>query len=276
MPIHRRPILVSASRSSGASPPSHELTLKMILRLPPELVDDILTHLRHDNQTLQNCSLIAKSWTYSSQKLLYADIRITPSTYRTWQEIASPTSAELLQHTHSLTCRRFDSLYDLHEDYLKSFHRLQELNLDQVYNIELDAVKFFPAFQNTLLSLSLSQVSLTLDALIELLGYFPNLREFRLNGPTTFCAEHRKTPLPSIPPRGTLSLSCISPESTNILLQGLCELEPEYDELRVVEVFNRSNSRIRSIISTCEKTLKRLSFYPCTFHALHINITDTT
>ena len=246
--------------------------------LPPELVDEILIHLRRNKQALQNCSLVAKSWTYPSQKLLYSRVHITPSTYRTWQEIASPTSAELLQHAHSLTCFRIDSLHGLHEDYLKSFHHLQELNLDQVYDIKLDTVNLFQAFQNTLSSLSLSRVSLTLDAFIKLLGYFPNLRELRLTEPA-FDSEHRTVPPPSTSPRGTLSLLLSSARNTDILLRGLCELEPEYNELHIYELGDStSTSPVHTVISACEKTLThlQLGLRDCKLHTLHNSITSLT
>ena len=223
---------------------------------PPELVDEILIHLRHDKQALQNCSLVAKSWTYSGQKHLYTDIRITPSTYRIWQEIASPTSAELLRHAHSLICYQSQSLHDFHEDYFKSFHRLQFLSLERIRDIDLDAVHFFLAFQNSLSSLSLIHVSLALGALIKLLGYFPNLRKLYLNE-LTFCAEHRTTPPPSIPPRGKLSLSTFSAKNADILLRCLCELELEYDELYIYKVHGNI-LHIHSVVSACAKTLTHL------------------
>ena len=229
--------------------------------LPPELLDDILIYLRHDAQALRNCSLVAKTWTYSSQKLLYAHVSITPSTYRRWQEIASPTSAELLRHVHSLTCRLFDSLYDFRDDYLKSFHCLQELNMYQVHNIDSNTVNLFPAFRNTLSSLSLFHVSLTLDAFIKLLGYFSNLKKLHLYNPT-FDTEHLTAPPPSsTSPRGTLSLYRLSPESMDIFLRGVCGLELEYDELVICGI-DGSPSHFRSLISTCEKTLTHLKLGP--------------
>ena len=239
-----------------------------MIRLPPELVGEILTHLEHDNQALQYCSLVAKSWAYPSQKPLYTRVIVTPPAYRTWQEIASPTSAKLLRHVHSLTCRQFQSLCDFHEDYLKSFHHLQCLALDNIGNVELNAVDLFPSFQNTLSSLSLFQVSLTLDVFIKLLGYFPKLRDLYLNDPT-FCAEHRITPSPgSTPPRGSLSLCRLSAESMDILLRGLCGLEPQYDKLAIFS----SSSHAHSIISTCEKTLTHLKLGPpdCTLYAFYL------
>ena len=238
--------------------------------LPPELVDKIITYLRHDKRTLGNCSLVAKPWTYSSQKLLYTSVRITPSRYQTWQEIASPTSAKLLQHARSLAYYKLQSLHDFQEEYLKSFHRLQHLTLDRVCNVDFNAVSLFPALQNTLSSLSLSRLSLTLDTLVSFLSHFPNLRAFHLSEPT-FTAEHRTVPLPSTPPRGTLRLSTFSTKSTDILLRTLTELKPEYDKLEIFEVRNRFTSHVNPIVSTCERTLTHLNLGPheCKLHTLH-------
>ena len=78
--------------------------------------------------------ICSRSWTSPSHKFIYACVRITPSTYQTWREISSPTSAELLQHVHSSARHRFQSLHDFRDDYLKSFHRLQHLTLNWVRN----------------------------------------------------------------------------------------------------------------------------------------------
>ena len=245
--------------------------------LPPELVDEILIHLRHDKKALCHCSLVAKSWTYSSQKLLYARVHITPSAYQTRQEITSPTSTELLQHVHSLTCHQFQSLHELHKDYLKSFHHLQCLTLDDVDGVDSHVVNLFPAFQNTLSSLSLFCVSLTLDAFINLFSYFPNLRELQLGRPT-FYPDHRTVPPPSTPPRGKLRLSMLSEKDAGVLLRGLRGLELEYDELEIYQVGGLAtlHTGSRSIVSKCEKTLRRLTLgpYDCKLHTLHSNATS--
>ena len=239
--------------------------------LPQELVDKILVHLRNDNKALRNCSLVAKSWTYPSQKLLYTNFVISPIKYGTWQEIASPTIAELLQHVYSLHCLWFNSLYDFHEDHLKSFHRLQELYL-YYGSFKSDAANFFPAFQNTLSSLFLINFVFTLDAFIKLVCYFPNLRVLHLRAPA-FGTEHLTTPPPSSTPiRGTLSLCLFSLGSVDTLLRALLELELEYEELEVVHATGNP-SHVRSFISRCEKTLKRLKLGPkdCKLQKLHNN-----
>ena len=149
------------------------------MALPPELVDEILTQLRDDKQTLLNCSLIAKSWAYPSQKLLHDwHLCFIPETYRTWQETASPTRMELLPRVRSLTYRNFDSLHPFRRDHLKSFHRLQQITLRDIsLNIQSDIINYLPASQNTLSSLYLANVSIYNTALVDLINHFPNLRD---------------------------------------------------------------------------------------------------
>ena len=242
------------------------LPLRMIF--PPELVDEILAHLRHNRKTLRHCSLVAKSWAYSCQKLLYTRIYITPLAYDIWRGIASPTSAELYRHVRSLTIRQTWALPDSYEDYLKSFYRLQHLTLVEVIDINLDIVNLFLPFQNTLSSLSLCYVSLTSDAFIKLLGYFPNLRVFRLTAPT-FYSNPRTVPPPPTPLRGTLRLSDSFGKKGDTLLRQLCDLKLEYDELDLHRV-SSCTPRIHSLVSACEKTLTRLtlSSWNSKFHAL--------
>ena len=132
-----RPGRPSRSRPISHNPHGHQQSRPTILdkhklrmALPPELVDDILIYLRHDKRTLLNCSLAAKSWVCRSQKLLHDWHHcFTPETHRTWQETASPTGAEQLQHVRSLTCSRFNRLLPSHRGYFKSFPRLLHITL---------------------------------------------------------------------------------------------------------------------------------------------------
>jgi hypothetical protein len=117
--------------------------------------------------------------------------------------------------------------------------------------------KLFLAFQNTLFSLSLNRVSLTLSAFVKLVDYFPNLRELYFSE-SSFTPDYQPTPRFSRPPRGKLHLSTLSVSNTTALSDVLSGLELEYDELEIVNVFDRPPTRIQPIISACEKTLKCL------------------
>ena len=227
------------------------------MTLPPELIDEILTDLRDDKPTLRNCSLIAKSWVYPSQKLLYAHVHLTPETHRIWQENSSPTSAELLQHVRTLKCHNFHSLEPSHGDYFGSLHCLERLAFCELVPVEPNITNLFSAFQTTLLSLSLSHVFLTWAAFTTVVDYFPNLRDLHVTR-FSFVGDVRSVPPLSRPPRGKLRLSSLSRENISVLSNGLSASELRYDELEIVNMGSQTPSRTRSIISACGGTLKRL------------------
>jgi hypothetical protein len=141
--------------------------------------------------------------------------------------------------------------------------------LDDVEGVGSDVVNLFPAFQNTLSSLSLFCVSLTLDAFVKLLGYFPDLRELQLRRPT-FSAVFRTVPLPPTPPRGKLCLSMLSGKDMRVLLEGLRGLEMEYDELDIYQIGGFPALYILSAASICRKTLRRLTLGPYDCKPLYV------
>jgi len=84
------------------------------MALPPELVEGIPSYLRHDRRALQRCSLVAKLWSYPSQKLFFASVKLTPETLQLWRGNVSPTSAELLQYVRTLACVPFYPIHALY------------------------------------------------------------------------------------------------------------------------------------------------------------------
>ena len=249
------------------------------MALPPELVDEILTQLQDDKQTLLNCSLIAKSWAYPSQKLLHDwHLCFIPETYRTWQETASPTRMELLPRVRSLTYRNFDSLHPFRRDHLKSFHRLQKITLRDIsLNIQSDIINYLPASQNTLSSLYLANVSIYNTALVDLINHFPNLRDLHLD--QLYIPHTRHTAPPFRSPRGKLCLTALPPAAVATLLSCLHELELGYDELEIVNFDETAHCWLSPLISSCRKTLACLKFSPLSrkfqCHALCANFART-
>ena len=275
-PSRQQPLLAcdGAYNSDDAniplSIPAHIATLLyepgFKMAIPPELIEEIVTDLQDDERTLQNCSLVAKSWAYPSQKLLYAHVHLTPRTHRIWQENSSPT-AELLQHVRTLNCHNFHSIQPSHVDFFGSLRRLERLAFRNFLRIEPSITDLFSVFQTTLSSLSLINVSLTLAAFINVVDYFPNLRDLHLDK-SSLVGDCRGTLPLSRPPRGKLRLFTLSSDDIFIICTGLSTSQPRYNELEIISIFDRIPSRaIRPIISTCGKTLTRLVLdrYDCKF-----------
>ena len=229
------------------------------MALPSELVDEILIHLQHDKQALQNCSLVARSWAHSSQKLLFVSANLTPKTYQKWREEAPPASAEVLQNVRTLTCLRFYFFGILDLDSFRSLHHLQRLTLREIVHIEPNTPNIFLVFQDTLSSLSLDHVSLAWSTFTSLIDYFPNLRELNF-GRSSFETGYFPVPSLSRPPRGKLSLSMLPERTFHPLSRQISQLELEYDELEMLDLFDQTGplSHVEHIISACKKTLERL------------------
>ena len=244
------------------------------MALPSELIDEILAYLQVGKRTLQGCSLIAKSWVYPSQKLLHTNAHLTPETYRIWRENVSPAGAELLQHVRILSWHHFYPLQSSHGDYFGPLRRLEHLAFRDFVRTEPSITNLFSAFQTTLSSLSLFYVSLTWAAFINVVDYFPNLKDLHV-ARSSFVGDRRAIPPLSRPPRGKLRLIALSLDNMSTLSSGLSASELQYDELEI-NVLDQTPSRVRPIISGCGKTLTRLvlDLFECKFKC-HTLCSDT-
>ncbi|KAF9645185.1 hypothetical protein BDM02DRAFT_3131246 [Thelephora ganbajun] len=228
--------------------------------LPEELLDEISGHLPPDGRrSLRNCSLVAKSWLQPSRRLLFARVFIRPATNQSWLDNISPMNTGLLYHVRSLkyliggggTTDSRCGVYAL-RDYLLSFFRLQRLALchTNIGPTICEHPEWFSAFQHTLSSLSLTQVSTTWSVFIALVGYFPNLRDLDIFR-TLFQVDD--LPVPPLPHalRGRLSITFRDVMAFPI--DRLCGLKPEYEEL---EMYGACETRL---VTAVEWSLKHLT-----------------
>ncbi|KAF9645200.1 hypothetical protein BDM02DRAFT_3271888 [Thelephora ganbajun] len=242
------------------------------MNLPQELLDEIFSHLPpHDEESLRACSLVAKRWVYPTQRLLFSSVVIDPNTYQSWKDSISPTNAELLSHVRSFyyftwapppphwSFPPIDALLD----YLPSFCQLQDLTLCDV-RIKSDfseQVKIFSAFQYTLSSLSLHEISLPWIAFVTLVDFFPYLRNLEIRDPSYVEDDRQSIPL-SRPLRGGLSIDMFTEEALGTFSSRLSGMEVAYNELTIYEIPTRLTPHCyQHIIDTCGESLKRLNFH---------------
>ncbi|KAF9645588.1 hypothetical protein BDM02DRAFT_3119996 [Thelephora ganbajun] len=231
------------------------------MHLPEELLDEIFGHLPPDDRrSLQNCSLVSKSWLQPSRRLLFARIIIESTTYQSWLDKISPTNTGLLCHVRSLTyfIGGDDCGVSLLRDYLPSFFQLQQLSFCFT-NIEptiYEHLEWFSAFQHTLSRLYFAHVLITWSAFVALIGYFPNLRDLNI-----FRSSFQVDDLPVPPPphalRGKLSITFR--DMIGFPVDRLVGLKLEYEEL---EMYGGYQTRLAAAV---RRKLKRLGvdrFYP--------------
>jgi len=239
------------------------------MRLPVELIDEILGHLPpYDEKSLRSCSLVAKSWLHPSQRRLFVSAFIGPETYQSWLDNISPKNTGLLRHLRSLEyvvqrsehnlshpLRRIDD--DL-RDYLPSFYQLQSLTLGSmdIRPLVPAYAKLFFAFRHTLSSLSLVGVSTTLNALVTIVGYFPNLRNLEIHD-MSFEAGSCPTPHLPYPLRGRPSVQWTKETGRELFLDRFSGLNLEYSELVITGEYEQR------IVTAVEGSLKRLKLTLC-------------
>ena len=161
------------------------------MSLPRELLDEVFDYLplddEQDQQSLRNCSLVAKSWTNPSRRRLFKTVEIREANIQSWLDTIPPTNDELLRHVCSLsyvtrnalpgTAWRPKGRVDVLRDYLPSFHCLQHLSLSSrcIRSDISQQIEIFSAFRHTLSRLDLKYSTVTMSALVALINFFPNL-----------------------------------------------------------------------------------------------------
>jgi hypothetical protein len=244
------------------------------MNLPLELLDEILSYLPPNNQSLRNCSLVARSWLHPSRKHLFENLFIQDTDRQSWLDNISPTNTELLQHVRSFCFAtsnpwgrvpplEYIDIDDLYV-YFPSFPQLHTINLSNTH-ISSDIperIEMFSPCQQVLSSLTLIDASLPWRSFVALIDYFPNLRHLELLD-LSFEDENRNPPPLSRPLRGRLCFY-LSQEATVMAFSDWLLTVPgvEYDEL-VVDVGYFSAVHFQRIITACGKSLKHLKLEVC-------------
>jgi len=241
------------------------------MNLPQELIEEILSYLssrdKQDQQSLRNCSLVAKSWINPSRRRLFETVVIRTRDRQPWLDKISPSNIELLRHVRSFCFASADrqelvppSKHTDIEDfyvYFPSFHRLHTIKLLEAHISE--RIEMFLPSQRTLSSLILVAVSFPWHSFIALIDYFPNLRNLGLTS-LSFEDDKRNPPPLSRPLRGKLCFNRSRAATVVTFSDWLCTgPEVEYEELAIDEGY-LTDAPSRRIIAACGKTLKRLRF----------------
>jgi len=216
---------------------------------------------------LRACSLVTKPWVYPAQRRLFSSITIPLDFYQSWKRCISPSNTELLGHVRSLhyfawiaqplhwTLPRIDAFID----YMPSFLQLQSLTLCgvRVKSDFSEQVEMFSAFQHTLSSLSLHDISLPWASFTAVINYFPNIKNLDIQDP--FFSEGDQQQTPSRPLLGRLSIALFTGEAIRTFSNWLSGTQVAYNEL-VIDAGVIPRLSYQLIIDACGKSLKRLEF----------------
>jgi len=232
------------------------------MNLPPELLDEIIDHIS-DEQSLRNCSLVAKSWVYPSRRQIFEFVDIwRDGPLYMWLDAISPTNIGVLQHVRSVQCRSYlhpDSPHPpagfLH-DYWPSFHHLERLAFSSGFLPPYTQIPIFSAFRHSLLSLSLRSCGVRIDGLVTLVDYFPNLAHLEL---VSLCHMAGGFPARFSRPLQKLAISYFFTKSAQDFLDHLMEQHPLCDEVSISTYPVSGPSLTQHVINGVEASVQRLN-----------------
>ena len=233
--------------------------------LPPELLDEVINHISPtDKRSLLNCSLVAKSWVYPSQKRIFKAVDIWRNPHlKSWLGAISPTNVRVLQHVRSIRCQIAKPLnlshppVDLLCDYSPSFRQLERLTLHSGLLPSLNQIGTYSAFQHTLSYLCLWHCSATSSRIVILVNYFPNLAHLELGDLSHMVDGQPAPPFSRLLRKLTIAEFCT--KDSLDLLDQLMGLHPQCDEVSIDMFWDSCPSLAQHVIDGVEASVKRLN-----------------
>ena len=232
--------------------------------LPQELIDKIIGYIPPDDQkSLQNCSLVKKSWVYPSRRRLFNTVHVWGDTnLKLWLGTISPTNVGVLQHVRSLHYQiaeppdspdpRVDPLHD----YSHSFRQLERLTLFSGFLPSLTQIETYSAFRHTLSYLSLQRCIATVNGLVTLINYFPNLAHLNLSE-LFHWGDSQLIPPPSRPFKKLTVTEFYTNHSLGLLDQFM-GMDPQCEEVTVSIYRSSCPSLAQHVIDGVEASVKCL------------------
>ena len=234
--------------------------------LPQELLDGIITCLPlADKRSLQNCSLVAKSWTNSSQKRLFQSITLPPGRLQLWLDSIWRDNIVPFKHTRQLTCIADDfsmvwqmraTADDTFCDRFRPFRQLSCLTLDFT-DVELPPqIDSPPAFGHLLLTITLSHCEIKHSGLVALINHSPNLLCLYIIN-SRYSRSDERTPPPSRTNLRGLYLETVSVD----ILDGLSDLGLYFEDIVLKPGVIRVDGWIKlpkRLVQTLGASVKRL------------------
>ena len=210
--------------------------------IPYDIIFQIISHVDPcDATTLHACSLTHSSWTLDAQRRRFHTVRIRnrEDIYR-WNEFEErdrfiPYVRHLVYSGDKENPLRPHDFFEAYEGQFQSFDKLETLEMRHLAlgSFDLDSFKLaFGHLGKTLRALLISDATLTLNKLLELLTLFPRLQSLGLDR-FTIIREYLHVPseLPLF--RGTLNLSGPVNKYSLRFIEDLTRTLPNFSSVRL-------------------------------------------
>ncbi|KAF9647765.1 hypothetical protein BDM02DRAFT_2506101 [Thelephora ganbajun] len=245
------------------------------MRLPQELIEDIIDCLSDDRQMLETCSLVAATWLARSRHHLFNRISLNGKRIRQWCTAIRPGPDGVSYLVRALTLQQAQGhrwlgtkFLDTIPDHFSSFRHVENLSITW-----LDLSDFKPgslahhfAYHGpSLRSLRLSYLSADYSELMTLLQLFPNLEDLLIHTPD-LCDDNFPLRVSRTVPLFHGFLNLLSFDSTSSpFISHLASLDLQFSSISAFHCDFSSGFPLTTLLEASSSSLRLLELEYITF-----------
>jgi len=245
------------------------------MRLPQELVEDIIDCLSNDRRMLETCSLVATTWLARSRHHLFNIISLNGRTVGKWCSAIPPGTDSVSHFVRTLTLQQAEGhpwlgtkFLDTISDHFSSFRHVENLSIAWMDLSDFEPgslTRHFVHYGSSLRSLRLSYISADYSALMTFLQLFPYLEDLLIHTPD-LCDDNppprmsRTTP----PIHGFLSLLTFDSAASQFV-SHLAGLDLRFSSISAFNCDFSSGFPLNSLLEASSSAVRSLELEYITF-----------
>ena len=245
------------------------------MRLPQELVEDIIDCLSDDRKMLESCSLVATTWLARSRHYLFHSITLNDERARKWCSTIHPDTDRVSHLVRTLTLKQTQGhrwlgtmFLDTISDHFSSFRHIENLSITWLDLSDFEPgslVRHFAHHGSSLRSLHLSYLSADYSALMTFLQLFPYLEDLLIHTPD-LCDDNPPPCISRTAPLIHGFLNLLSFDSTSSLfVSHLAGLDLRFSSISAFNCDFSSSFPLNNLLEASSSTLRSLELEYITF-----------
>jgi len=245
------------------------------MRLPQELIEDIIDCLSDDHQMLETCSLVATTWATRSRFHLFNTISLNNKMARQWCSAIRPGPDGIARLVRTLVLQQKEryrwletKFLDTISGHFSSFQCVENLSIAWLdlsdFNPE-SLARHFVHYGSSLRSLHLSYISADYSTLLTFLQLFPYLENLLIHTPD-LCDDDPPPRVPRTAPlfHGFLSIRTFDSASSPFV-SHLAGLDLRFSSISVFDCDFSSGFPLTNLLEASSPSLRSLELDDISF-----------
>jgi hypothetical protein len=256
------------------------------MRIPQELIENVIDCLSNDRSMLEACSLVARTWLARSQHHLFNDVSLNSGRVKKWCSTIRPGPDGVSRLVHNLALQQAPGhrwlgtkFLDGIPDHFSSFRHVGNLSITWLDLSDFKPGSFarhFVHYGPSLRSLQLSYLSADYSSLMSFLQLFPNLEDLLIHTPE-LCDDDPPLRISRTAPVSHGSLNLLSFDATSSpFISHLTGLDLQFSSISAFNCEFSSGFPLTNVLEASSSSLRRLELQYIRFCGYFNYITRVT